>query len=115
MNRFIVKEDRIARAATDWQRFFPWPLFGIKSEMRKRINMIECAKPVRARDDMQRAVLQIGIDRVIEYSNWPLKAMFEVCRILMQILWMPTDRLFIEALAFHKQFNIGPDNRFDNI
>lgn len=115
VNGFDVKEDGVTGLTGYWKGAFPGPFVVCESQVREGVNVIELPEFVRAGDDVESAVVEVGGDDVGEDANGSFVSVFKIRRVLVQVFGMASNGFFVEALPVAVEFDVGAEDGFDDV
>ena len=112
---FDVEEDSVAGLTGYWEGAFPGPFVVCESQVREGVDVVELPQFVRAGDDVEGAVFEVGGDDVGEDAYGSFVPVFKIGRVLVQVFGMASDGFFVEALSIAVEFDIGAEYGFDDV
>ena len=115
VNGFDVEEDGVTGLAGYWEGAFPGPFIVCKSQMREGVDVVELPQFVRAGDDVEGAVVEVGGDDVGEDAYRSFIPVFKIRRVLVQMFGMASDGFFVQALPVAVEFDVGAEDGFDDV
>ena len=75
---FDVEEDGVTGLTGYWEGAFPGPFVVCESQVREGVNVVELPEFVRAGDDVESAVFEVGGDDVGEDANGSFVPVFKI-------------------------------------
>ena len=115
VNGFDVEEDGVAGLTGYWEGALPGPFAVCKSQVREGVDVVELPQFVRAGDDVEGAVVEVGGDDVGEDAYGAFVPVFKIRRVLVQVFGMASDGFFVEALSVAVEFDVGTEDGFDYV
>lgn len=112
---FDVEEDGVAGLTGYWEGAFPGPFVVCKSQVREGVDVVELSQFVRAGDDVEGAVFEVGGYDIGKYANGSFVPVFKIRRVLMQVFGMASDGFFVQTLAVAVEFDVGSEDGFDDV
>ena len=99
VNGFDVEEDGVTGLTGYWKGAFPGPFAVCKSQVREGVDVVELPQFVRARDDVEGTVVEVGGDDVGEDAYGSFVSVFKISGILVQVFGMASDGFFVPGIA----------------
>ena len=115
VNGFDVEEDGVTGLTGYWEGAFPGPFVVCESQVREGVDVVELSQFVRAGDDVEGAVVEVGGYDVGEDANGAFVPVFKIRRVLMQVFGMASNGFFVQALAVAVEFDVGSEDGFDDV
>ncbi len=115
VNGFDVEEDGVTGLTGYWEGTLPGPFAVCESQVREGVDVVELPQFVRAGDDVEGTVVEVGGDDVGEDANGSFVPVFEIGRVLMQVFGVASDGFFVEALPVAVDFDVGAEDGFDDV
>ena len=115
VNSFDVEEDGVAGLTGYWEGTLPGPFAVCESQVREGVDVVELPQFVRAGDDVEGAVVEVGGYDVGEDANGSFVSVFEIGRVLVQVFGVASDGFFVEALPVAVEFDVGAEDGFDDV
>lgn len=115
VNGFDVKEDGVAGLTRYWEGALPGPFAVCQSQVREGVDVVELPQFVRAGDDVEGSVVEVGGDDVGEDAYRSFVPVFKIGRVLVQVFGMASDGFFVEALPVAVEFDVGAEDGFDYV
>ena len=112
---FDVEEDGIAGLTGYWEGALPGPFAVCESQVREGVDVVELPQFVRAGNDVEGAVVEVGGDDVGEDAYGSFVPVFKIRRVLVQVFGMASNGFFVEALPVAVEFDIGAEDGFDYV
>ena len=115
VNGFDVEEDGVTGLTGYWEGAFPGPFAVCQSQVREGVDVVELPQFVRAGDDVEGAVVEVGGDDVGEDAYGSFVSVFEYAESWCRCLGWPPTGFFVEALPIAVEFDVGTEDGFDNV
>ena len=115
VDSFDVKEDGVTGLTGYWKGALPGPFVVCEAQVREGVDVVELSQFVRAGDDVEGAVFEVGGYDVGEDANGSFVPVFKIGRVLVQVFGMTSDGFFVQTLAVAVEFDVGAEYGFDYV